>query len=103
MEHLGDHATFLYIDIKITNGKFIYKFFDERDQFLFFIVRISHLLSNIPFSIFYGSILSEFLRIARCTLKLDDFLIRGKELFVRMLNQSGNYNLTNKKNKESCF
>ena len=53
-------------------------------------VRISHLLSNIPFSNFYGSILSEFLRIARCTLKLDDFIMRGKELFVSMVNQIRN-------------
>ena len=101
VEHLGNHATFLDIDIKIANGKFIYKLFDKRDQFPFFIVRMPHLLSNIPSSIFYGSILSEFLRIARCTLKLDDFLIRGKELFVRMLNQGGNYNLINKQIKKA--
>ena len=103
VEHLGNHATFLDIDIKIENGKFIYKLFDKRDQFPFFIVRMPHLLSNIPSSIFYGSILSEFLRIARCTLKLDDFIIRGKELFVRMVSQGGNTTLINKQIKKAAF
>ena len=73
LEHSGTHATFLDLDIKIEDGLFIYKLFDKRDAFPFFIVRMPHLQSNIPSTIFYGSIFSEFLRIARCTLKLQHF------------------------------
>jgi len=44
---------------------------------------------NIPLHIFYGSIMSEFLRIARATLLFSDFLLRAKELFKRMIKQGG--------------
>ncbi len=90
VEHLGDHATFLDLDITIENSQFVYKLYDKRDTFPFSIIRMPHLDSNIPSQIFYGSILSEFLRIARCTLRIEDFLIRAKELYSRMTNQGGN-------------
>ena len=89
LEHQGNHATFLDLDIKIENGMFIYKLYDKRDAFPFFIVRMPHRSSNIPSSIFYGSVFSEFLRIARCTLRFEDFLPRSSELFLRMLAQGG--------------
>ena len=91
-EHEGTHATFLDLDIAISNGRFIYKLYDKRDHFNFKIVRMPYLSSNIPHSVFYGSILSEFLRIARCTLLLQDFIPTAKNLFKRMLNQGGVFN-----------
>ena len=45
------------------------------------------LRGNIPSFIFYGSVLSEFLRVARCTLNYSDFLPKIKALFKRMINQ----------------
>ena len=90
LEHSGTHATFLDLDIKIENGIFVYKLFDKRDKFPFFIVRMPHLQSNIPATIFYGSVFSEFLRIARCTLKLEDFLPRAVQLYSRMISQGAN-------------
>ena len=66
IEHQGTHATFLDLDISLIDGKFIYKEYDKRDSYKFFIIRMPHINSNIPSTIFYGSILSEFLRIARC-------------------------------------
>jgi len=90
LEHSGTHATFLDLDINIEDGMFIYKLFDKRDKFPFFIVRMPHLQSNIPSSIFYGSIFSEFLRIARCTLKFQHFLPRASELYQRMISQGAN-------------
>ena len=92
IEHHGDHATFLDLDITIQNGIFVYKLFDKRDKFPFFIVRMPHLSSNIPSSVFYGAIFSEFLRIARCTLLLSDFTPRAKELYNRMLIQGATEN-----------
>jgi len=45
------------------------------------------LTGNIPEHVFYGSILSEILRIARATLQYCDFVPRVKERFKRMINQ----------------
>ena len=45
------------------------------------------LSGNIPEHVFYGSISSEFLRIARATLRYDDFLPKVRELIIRMLKQ----------------
>ena len=88
-EHQGPHATFLDLDISIVDGIFIYKLFDKRDDFPFSIVRMPDLSSNIPNHVFYGSIMSEFLRIARCTLLLSDFIPRASALYKRMITQGG--------------
>ena len=69
----------------------MYKLFDKRDKFPFSIVRMPQLSSNIPSSIFYGSIFSEFLRIARCTLRLEHFIPRASQLYNRMINQGGKH------------
>ena len=89
-EHEGQHATFLELDISIQDGLFVYKLFDKRDDFPFFIIRMPDLSGNLPNHIFYGSVMSEFLRIARATLLYHDFLPKASELFHRMLNQNGN-------------
>ena len=73
MEDSGTNATFLDLDIKIEDEIFVYKLFDERDQFPFFIVRMPPSESNIPSTVVWGSTFSDFLRISRCTLKLDHF------------------------------
>ena len=86
-EHSGDHATFLELDITIVNELFVYKLFDKRDAFPFFIIRMPDLGGNIPSHIFYGSIMSEILRIARSTLHYNDFIPRAVDLFKRMINQ----------------
>ena len=88
-EHEGTHATFLQLDITIRDGIAIYKLFDKRDNFPFFIVRMPDLGGNIPSHVFYGSVMSEFLRIARSTLLYSDFLPVARSLFMRMLNQGG--------------
>ena len=46
-----------------------------------------HIESNIPQNIFYSSIKGEFLRIARSTLFVCDFLPRAKDLLKRMHSQ----------------
>ena len=43
VEHHGNHATFLDFDITIKSNIFVYKLFDKRDKFPFFIVRMPHL------------------------------------------------------------
>ena len=48
---------------------------------------------NLPSFIFYGSIMSEFLRIARCTRLVEDFIPRAKSLCERMVAQGGSKNV----------
>ena len=74
---------FLDLDITIDDNIFVYKLFDKRDKFHFFTVRI-------PLSIFCGSIFSEFLRIAQCTLRLKDCLRKASQFYTRMITQGGN-------------
>ena len=74
----------------IEGNIFLYKLFDIRDKFPFFIVRVPYLSSNIPSSIFYGSMFSEFLRIAQCTFRLTDFVAKASQLHARMVTQGGN-------------
>ena len=57
--------------------------------FSFFIVRMPDLSGNIPSHVFYGSVMSEFLRIARSTLYYADFLPVASNLLKRMINQGG--------------
>ena len=82
-------ASFLNLDITISDGIFVYKLFDKRDAFPFFIVRMPHLDSNIPRNIFYSALMGEFLRVARSTLRLPDFIHKAKDLVQRMINQGG--------------
>ena len=49
-----------------------------------------YLSSNIPSSIFYGLIFSEFLLIASCTLRLADFVPKPSQLYTGMVTQTGN-------------
>ena len=49
-----------------------------------------HLSSNIPSTISSGSIFSELLRMARCSLRTKDFMPRVSDLFSRMIVQDGN-------------
>ena len=86
-EHEGQHATFLELDVTVTDKIFVYKLFDKRDDFPFSIVKMPFLSSNIPYNIFYNTILSEILRIARCSLLYPDFLTKSRELCCRMKRQ----------------
>ena len=89
IEHNGDHATFLELDISVIDNMFVYKLFDKRDAFPFFIVRMPHIESNIPSFIFYGSFKSEILRIAKNTLRYEDFVGSVTAFVTRMKNQGG--------------
>jgi len=87
LEHSGLHASFLNLDITIVDGIFVYKLYDKRDNFPFHIVRMPHMSSNIPQSIFYSALVGEFLRIARSTLHIHDFIPKTKDLIERMKKQ----------------
>ena len=61
--------------------------FDKRDEFSFSVVRMPYIDNNIPSYIFYGTILSEIVRIATSTVLLDILIPRLGALFKRMLTQ----------------
>ena len=48
------------------------------------------LSSSIPSTISSGSTFSKLLRIARCSLRIDDFIPRDSDLFSKMIAQGGN-------------
>ena len=88
VEHSGSHASFLNLDISIKDGVFVYKLFDKRDAFPFSIVRMPHIDSNMPESIFYSSFVGEFLRIARSTLLFED-LREKSHIFIQRMRAQG--------------
>ena len=90
VEDQDDHATFMNLDITMEEGTFIYNLFNERDSFLFSIVRMHHMESNIPQNLFCSAIKREFLRIARSALCLRDFVPKAEELLERMNNKVPN-------------
>ena len=91
-ENEGIHsASFLDLDINIVNNKFDLKLFDKRDAFPFEIVRMPYLSNNMPSNIFYSTLSSELLRIARCTTGKENFLKSSKSLITRMRNQGATY------------
>ena len=89
VEHEGNSASFLNLDIRVEENQFAYKLYDKRDAFPCSIVRMPYLSSNIPKTIFYSALVREFLRIARATLRVSDFVPKGIDLVSRMLNQGG--------------
>ena len=88
IEHFGNHASFLNLDISIVDKVFVYKLYDKRDAFPFSIVRMPYLDSNIPENIFYSSFVGEFLRIARSTLLFDD-LRETSTVFIQRMRAQG--------------
>lgn len=82
--------SFLDLDITIEVNLLAFKLSEKRDKFSFFVVRMPYLSSNILSTIFYGSIFSEILRIARFTLRLTAFMPKVSQLFIRMRTQGGN-------------
>ena len=67
----------------------VYKLYDKRDAFPFHIVRMPDASSNIPDHVFYATIYSELLRIARASLHYLDFLVKAKALVQKMQKQGG--------------
>ena len=63
---------------------FVYKLFDKRDAFRFFIVCMPYVDSNIPKSIYYSALVGEFLKIARSSLLCKDFNEKAMELLNTM-------------------
>jgi hypothetical protein len=85
---LDTHATFLDLDITISNGRFHTRIFDKRDKFNFSIVNYPHSSSCMPKCIFRGVVISQILRFCRASSDLDAF-ISSVQMFVQKLANNG--------------
>ena len=81
VKYSGTHATFLNLDTTVKDGVFVYKLFDKRYPFSFFIVRMPYIDDNIPRLIFYTAQVGEFHRITRSSLLYTDFNEKAMQLF----------------------
>ena len=90
VEHQENYASFWDFDVKIENGIFVYIFFDKRNKSQFFIMWVPYLLSTTPFTVLKGSILLEHLGITRCTLRLNDIILRASEFSSKIIVKDGN-------------
>ena len=70
--------------IKNHNWKLTTEFFDKEDAFLFYIVRIFYLGSNIPSKIFYVSFRYEIILIARAIKDLIN-LVNRVDTFTKLI------------------
>jgi len=84
-----DMATFLDLDIKIVDNKFVTKLYDKRDSYNFDIVRLPHKCSNIPSKMFYNTLGAEILRVCRATSAFDSFKASVCSLINRVIRQGG--------------
>ena len=74
LQHQGTHASILNLNFNTVGGKSVYKLYDKRDSFRFFIVMMSNIDSNTPNNIFYSTLYVETPRIACSNLHFSDFL-----------------------------
>lgn len=56
VDHQGNHACFINLDISVKNNIFVYNLFDKADRFPFIIVRMSYIDGKILQDIFYSKI-----------------------------------------------
>jgi len=80
-------ASFLDLEISITDNNFKLSLYDKRDGFPFSIVRMPYRSSNMPSMIFYSAIGAEILRIAKATSNVETFLVSVCSLVKRMVKQ----------------
>ena len=83
----NNHATFLDMDIKISNNTFDYKLYDKRNSFDFYIVCFPYLCSNMPSKMFYSCLSAEILRICRSSVHYNSFISAVNPFLKRMTRQ----------------
>ena len=76
VEHLEDYATFLNLDTTIREVILIYKLFDKRDFFLFSIVRMPQIESNIPRNFFVRNQKWVFKNCLFNSIRIVSFVVR---------------------------
>ena len=85
-------ASYLDLDISISQNKFEYQLYDKRSSYSFKIVRFPFHDSNLPVKMFYSTISAEILRICRASCKRYSFFASCSLFIEWMLNQGANKN-----------
>ena len=80
-------ASFLDLDLTISNGFISTKIYDKRDDFDFNIVNYPHLDGDVPRSTSYGVYISQLIRFARACSSVEDFNLRNRVITEKLLNQ----------------
>ena len=80
-------ASFLDLDIKITDGKFHFGLFEKKDWFPFSIVRLPGKSSNVPSNIVYSAIGGESLRIDKASNNRESFSTTIQSPIARLKRQ----------------
>ena len=83
-------ATFLDLNLCISNGKVSTKIYDKRDDFDIDIVNFPFLDGDVPRRTSYGVYISQ-IRFARASSNLNDFNYRNKALTAKHLRQGYRY------------
>ena len=85
-------ASFLDLDLSISDRLFDLKLYDKRDAFPFSIVCMPYISNNMPSRIFYSTLGGELLRIAQCTTRETVFRTTCCKLIDRIYSQGGEHN-----------
>ena len=89
-------ALFLDLHLSISDGFVKSKIYDKRDDFDFDIVMFPFLDGDVPLSASYGVYISHFIRFARVSSHVDDYVVntRNKVLTAKLLRQGYRYHKT---------
>ena len=85
------HCPFLDLDVSISQGKFITKIYDKRDDFSFPIVNFPFLDGDVPLAPSYGVYISQLVRYARVCSDVLDFNDRNICITGKLLSQGFRY------------
>ena len=84
-------ASFLNLQLSLSDGCVKTKIFDKRDDFDFDIVNFRFLDCGVPRSKSCGVYISQLIRFARVSIHVDDFNARNKVLTAKLLRQGYRY------------
>ena len=84
-------ASFLDLDLSISNGIISSKIYDQRDDFNVSIVNFPQLDGDVPRATSYGVYISQLIRFARACSSVKDFNIRNRSLTEKLLKQGYRY------------
>ena len=89
--HSDISASFLDLNISISNGVISSKIYDKRDDFDFNIVNYPHLDGDVPRATSYGIYISQLIRFARACSSIKDFNYRNRVITEKLLKQGYRY------------
>ena len=84
-------ASYLDLQLSISDGFVKTKIYDKRDDFNFDIVKFLFLDGNVPRTASYGVYISQLIRLARVSSHVDYFNTRNKFLKAKLLRQGYRY------------